>query len=37
MTLQFMEDLNDREFERYLSDGSRSAKWFYNFALTEYF
>jgi transposase, IS5 family len=32
--LQFMEDLSDRELERYLSD-STAAKWFCEFGLTE--
>src|SRR6185436_9609948 len=32
--LQFMEDLSDRELERYLSD-STAAKWFCDFSLTE--
>lgn len=34
LLLQFMEDLSDRELERYLSD-SNAAKWFCDFALTE--
>lgn len=34
LLLQFMEDLSDRELERYLSD-STSAKWFCEFSLTE--
>ncbi|WP_419234540.1 transposase [Rickettsia endosymbiont of Nabis limbatus] len=34
LLLQFMEDLSDRELERYLAD-STAAKWFCNFALTE--
>ncbi|WCR56747.1 transposase [Rickettsia asembonensis] len=32
--LQFMEDLSDRELERYLAD-STAGKWFCDFALTE--
>lgn len=32
--LQFMEDMSDRELERYLSD-STAAKWFCDFGLTE--
>ncbi len=34
LLLQFMEDLSDRELQRYLSD-SVAAKWFCNFDLTE--
>ena len=34
LLLQFMEDLSDRELERYLSD-SNAAKWFCEFNLTE--
>ena len=34
LLLQFMEDLSDRELERYLSD-SNAAKWFCDFELTE--
>ena len=34
LLLQFMEDLSDRELERYLSD-SVAAKWFCDFDLTE--
>lgn len=34
LILQFMEDLSDRELERYLSD-SNAAKWFCDFDLTE--
>lgn len=34
LLLQFMEDLSDRELERYLSD-SNAAKWFCDFALVE--
>ena len=34
LLLQFMEDLSDRELERYLSD-SVAAKWFCEFGLTE--
>jgi len=34
MILQFMEDLSDREFERFLCDGI-AAKWFCEFALAE--
>ena len=34
LLLQFMEDLSDRELERYLSD-STAAKWFCEFSLTE--
>lgn len=34
LLLQFMEDLSDRELERYLSD-SNAAKWFCDFGLTE--
>lgn len=34
LLLQFMEDLSDRELERYISD-SNSAKWFCEFDLTE--
>lgn len=34
LLLQFMEDLSDRELERYLSD-SNAAKWFCDFSLTE--
>ena len=34
LLLQFMEDLSDRELERYLSD-SVAAKWFCEFDLTE--
>ncbi|MCX4080057.1 transposase [Rickettsia rhipicephali] len=34
LLLQFMEDLSDRELERYLAD-STAAKWFCDFALTE--
>jgi transposase, IS5 family len=34
LLLQFMEDLSDRELERYLSD-SNAAKWFCGFDLTE--
>lgn len=34
LLLQFMEDLSDRELERYLSD-SNAAKWFCDFSLRE--
>ncbi len=34
LLMQFMEDLSDRELERYLAD-STAAKWFCDFALTE--
>lgn len=34
LLLQFMEDMSDRELERYLSD-SNAAKWFCEFSLTE--
>jgi IS5 family transposase len=34
LLLQFIEDLSDRELERYLSD-SNAAKWFCDFDLTE--
>ena len=34
LLLQFMEDISDRELERYLSD-SNAAKWFCDFALLE--
>lgn len=34
LLLQFMEDLSDRELERYLND-SNAAKWFCDFELTE--
>jgi transposase len=34
LLLQFMEDLSDRELERYLGD-SNAAKWFCDFSLTE--
>lgn len=34
LLLQFMEDLSDRELERYMSD-SVAAKWFCDFSLTE--
>ncbi|WP_341749823.1 transposase [Candidatus Tisiphia endosymbiont of Sialis lutaria] len=34
LLLQFMEDLSDRELERYLSD-SNAAKWFCEFNLRE--
>lgn len=34
LLLQFMEDLSDRELERYLSDNN-SSKWFCEFGLTE--
>lgn len=34
LLLQFMEDLSDRELERYMSD-SNAAKWFCDFDLTE--
>ena len=34
LLLQFMEDMSDRELERYLSD-SNAAKWFCDFALLE--
>lgn len=34
LLLQFMEDLSDRELERYIGD-SNAAKWFCNFSLTE--
>jgi len=34
LLLQFMEDLSDRELERYISD-SNAAKWFCDFGLTE--
>ena len=34
LLLQFMEDLSDRELERYMGD-SNAAKWFCNFELTE--
>src|SRR4051794_21359470 len=35
LLLQFMEDLSDRELERYLGD-STAAKWFCDFSLMEY-
>ena len=34
LLLQFMEDMSDRELERYLSD-SNAGKWFCDFSLTE--
>ena len=34
LLLQFMEDLSDRELERYLGD-SNAAKWFCDFSLTD--
>ena len=34
LVLQFMEDLSDREMERYLSE-NLAAKWFINFGLEE--
>ena len=34
LLLQFMEDLSDRELERYISD-SNAAKWFCDFSLVE--
>ena len=34
LLLQFMEDMSDREIERYLAD-STAAKWFCDFALTD--
>jgi hypothetical protein len=34
LLLQFMEDLSDRELERYLSD-SNAAKWFCDFGTVE--
>ena len=34
LLLQFMEDLSDRELERYMSD-SNAAKWFCDFTLTD--
>lgn len=34
LLIQFMEDLSDRELERYLNE-SNAAKWFCGFALTE--
>jgi len=34
LLLQFMEDLSDRELERYIGD-SKAAKWFCDFSLTE--
>lgn len=34
LLLQFMEDLSDRELERYIAD-SNAAKWFCDFSLTE--
>lgn len=34
LLLQFMEDLSDRELERYMGD-SNAAKWFCDFSLTE--
>jgi hypothetical protein len=34
LLLQFMEDMSDRELERYLAD-SAAGKWFCDFALTE--
>ena len=34
LLLQFMEDMSDRELERYMSD-STAAKWFCDFALTD--
>jgi len=34
LLLQFMEDLSDRELERYIGD-SNAAKWFCDFSLTE--
>ena len=34
LLLQFMEDLSDRELERYLNENT-AAKWFCNFGLTE--
>ena len=33
LLLQFMEDLSDRELERYIGD-SNAAKWFCDFSLT---
>lgn len=35
LLLQFMEDLSDRELERFLSENN-AAKWFCNFGLTEH-
>jgi transposase, IS5 family len=34
LLLQFMEDMSDRELERYIAD-SNAAKWFCDFALTD--
>lgn len=34
LLLQFMEDVSDRELERYLAD-SNAAKWFCDFSLTD--
>ncbi len=34
LLVQFMEDLSDRELERYVSD-SNAGKWFYEFGLRE--
>ena len=34
LLLQFMEDMSDRELERYLAD-SNAGKWFCDFSLTE--
>ena len=34
LTLQFMEDLSDREFERFIAENT-AAKWFCGFSLTE--
>ena len=33
LLLQFMEDLSDRELQRFLQENN-SAKWFYDFSLT---
>ena len=34
LVLQFMEDISDRELERYIQ-GNNSARWFCDFGLTE--
>ena len=34
LVLQFMEDISDRELERYMQENN-AAKWFYDFGLTE--
>jgi len=35
LLLQFMEDVSDREFERFISENTAAAKWFCGFSLTE--